>query len=206
MITASSALSSTSLWYFTRATAIVGFVLMSLSFALGLASTQRVRESRYWPRFATQQLHRNLALLSLGFVVLHIISTLADTYVHVGWWSFVVPFTSGYKPLWVALGTLAFDAVVLVIVTSLFRDRLPYGVWRATHWTAYALWPLAFGHFLMTGTDASHGRWGLCLDLGALGVLLVATLARWLTRDRQRSIATSPKRGATAGPRVVAFR
>ncbi|HVT21249.1 MAG TPA: ferric reductase-like transmembrane domain-containing protein, partial [Mycobacteriales bacterium] len=171
MTSAAAGLSSgASLWYFTRATAIVGFVLMTLSFSLGLAATQRVRESRLWPRFATQHLHRNLALLSLGFVVLHVASTLADTYVRVGWWSFVVPFVAGYKPLWVALGTLAFDTVVLVIVTSLLRDRLPYRVWRGTHWAAYALWPLAFGHFLMTGTDASHGRWGLYLDLGALGL------------------------------------
>ena len=199
-------MSSVTLWYFTRATAIVGFVLMTLSFGLGLAATQRVRESRYWPRFATQQLHRNLAVLSLGFVVLHIISTLADTYVHVGWWSFVVPFTSGYKPFWVALGTLAFDTVVLVIVTSLVRDRLPYRVWKATHWAAYALWPLAFGHFLLTGTDASHGRWGLYLDLGALAVLAAATAARWITRDRDRNIATSPQSGAAAPPRVVAYR
>jgi predicted ferric reductase len=190
--------SGTALWYFTRATAVTAFVLMTISFALGLASTQRVRESRYWPRFATQHLHRNLAVLSLGFILLHIVSTLADTFVHVGWWSFVVPFVSGYKPFWVALGTLAFDAVVLVIVTSLVRDRLPHRLWRATHWTTYALWPLAFGHFLMTGTDAAHGRWGLYLDLGALALLALATTARWVTRDRAS--------GLQALPRAVAFR
>jgi predicted ferric reductase len=199
MTLASSALSSSSLWYFTRATAIVAFVLMTLSFALGLASTQRVRESRLWPRFATQQLHRNLAVLSLAFVLLHIISTLADTYVHVGWWSWVVPFVSGYEPLWVGLGTLAFDAVVIVIVTSLIRDRLPFRVWRTTHWLAYALWPLAFGHFLMSGTDSRHGGWGLYLDLGALALLLAATTARWVSRDRSGS-------SLAALPRAVAFR
>lgn len=186
-------LSGTTLWYFTRATAIVAFVLMTCSFALGLASTQRVRDSRYWPRFATQQLHRNLAVLSLGFVLLHILSTLMDTFVHVGWWSFVIPFTSGYKSLWVALGTLAFDATVLVILTSLLRDRLPYRVWRITHWSAYALWPMAFGHFLMTGTDAQHGRWGLYLDLGSLAVLGLATTARWITRDRGDSVPVVPR-------------
>lgn len=189
-------LSGTTLWYFTRATAIVAFVLMTFSFGLGLASTQRVRESRFWPRFATQQLHRNLAVLSLGFVLLHIVSTLMDTFVHVGWWSFVIPFTSGYKSFWVALGTLAFDATVLVILTSLLRDRLPYRVWRITHWSAYALWPMAFGHFLMTGTDAQHGRWGLYLDLGALGVLGLATTARWITRDRGRGVSVVPRAAA----------
>jgi predicted ferric reductase len=190
---ATSTLSSAPLWYLTRATAIVGFVLMTLAFALGLASTQRLRESRHWPRFATQQLHRNVALLAMAFVLLHILTTLADTYVHVGWWSIVIPFVSGYHPLWVGLGTLAFDTTVLVVVTSLVRDRLPYSVWRATHWAAYALWPLAFFHFLLTGTDAVHGGWGLYVDLGALGLLGVATAARWLTGDRRGGLGTMPR-------------
>lgn len=193
MTLASGAFASAPLWYITRATAIVGFVLMTLSFAFGLASTQRVREGKYWPRFATQHLHRNLALLAIGFVLLHIVTTLADSYVHVGWWSFVVPFTAGYKPLWVALGTLAFDATVLVIVTSLLRDRLSYAVWRAVHWAAYALWPMAFFHFLLTGTDAAHGRWGLYLDLGSLVVLAAATATRWLTGDPRADLHPAPR-------------
>ena len=181
----SFSLSSPSLWYVTRATAIVGFVLLTLSFALGLASTQRVRESRYWPRFATQHLHRNVAMLGLGFVVLHILSTIVDSYVHVGWWSWVLPFASGYKRVRVSMGTLAFDVMALVIITSLVRDRMPYALWRALHWTTYLLWPLAYFHYLLTGTDAAHGRWGLYLDFGCLALLSVATLLRWLTeRDR----------------------
>lgn len=183
-----SSLASAPLWYFTRATATVGFVLLTLSFALGLASTARVRRSHYWPRFATQQLHRNIALLSLAFVLLHIVSTLADTYVHVGWWSVVVPFVAGYQPLWVALGTLAFDAVLLVIATSLVRDRLPCSVWRGVHWAAYGIWPLAFCHYLLIGTDAAHGGWGRYLDFAALGLLAVATAVRWLARDNRHPI------------------
>lgn len=193
MTLAAGATSSTSLWYLTRATAIVGFVLMTASFALGLASTQRVREGKYWPRFATQQLHRNIALLAAGFVLAHILTTLADTFVHVGWWSFVVPFSAHYHPLAVALGTLAFDAAVLLVVTSLVRERLPYAAWRAIHWAAYALWPLAFFHFLLTGTDAQHDRWGLYLDLGSLGVIAVATAARWLTNDGGAASAAVPR-------------
>lgn len=190
---ASSVTSSSQLWYLTRATAIVAFVLMTLSFGLGLASTQRVREGRYWPRFATQHLHRNVALLALGFTVVHILTTVVDTFVHVGWLSVAVPFVSGYRTLGMAMGTLAFDAVVLVIVTSLLRDRLSLRTWRAIHWTTYGLWPLAFGHFLLTGTDAEHGRWGLYLALGSLGVLSAATAARWLTSEGRNSVAAVPR-------------
>jgi predicted ferric reductase len=190
---AASFTSSSQLWYLTRATAIVAFVLMTVSFGLGLASTQRLRESRYWPRFATQHLHRNVALLALGFTVVHILTTLLDTFVHIGWWSVAVPFTSSYRSLGVSMGTLAFDAIVLVITTSLLRDRLSLRTWRAVHWTTYGLWPLAFGHFLITGTDAAHGGWGLYLALGSLAVLTTATAARWLTSERRNALTVVPR-------------
>ena len=178
-----SALGTAPLWYVTRAAG-------SVSFGFGLAATKRVLASRAWPRFATQALHRNLSLLALGFLVVHVVTTLADPYVHVGWWSWIVPLTSGYRTFWVALGTLAFDLVVLLVATSLLRHRMSARSWRAIHWAAYAVWPLAFFHFLKTGTDAADGRWGLYLAVGCLMVLLPAAAARWLTGDsRARSLA-----------------
>ena len=185
-ILAAGALAKAPLWYVTRSTAVIAFVLMTITFALGLAATQRALASPAWPRFATQQLHRNVSLLAFLFMVAHIITTLADSFVNVGWWSWIVPFVSGYRPQWVGLGTLAFDALVIVIVTSLLRDRMPLRLWRAVHWTSYAIWPLAFIHFIKTGTDAAHGRWGLYLAVGCLLVVGVAATARWLTPNQPR--------------------
>jgi sulfoxide reductase heme-binding subunit YedZ len=91
-----------------------------------------------------------------------------------------------------AMGTLSFDATVLVIVTSLVRDRISLRTWKAVHWTAYALWPLAFGHYLLTGTDGGSG-WGLYLALGSALVLIVATATRWLTSDSGRGFAGVPR-------------
>ena len=178
-----STFGSNPLWYTTRSTAIVAFVLLTLSFAFGLASTKRALASRHWPRFATQALHRNISLLALVFMLVHIVTTLADTFVHVGWWSWIVPGASGYRTVWTAFGTLAFDIVGVLVVTSLLRDRMPLRAWRAIHWSAYAAWPFAFLHFLRTGTDAAHGRWGIYLDAAALVFVGGAVAARWLTSD-----------------------
>jgi sulfoxide reductase heme-binding subunit YedZ len=180
---AATTFGSNPLWYITRSTGVVSFVLLTMTFAFGLAATKRGLASRHWPRFATQTLHRNISLLALAFMLVHIVTTLADSFVHVGWWSFIVPFASHYRTLWTGLGTLAFDLVVVLIVTSLVRDRLPVRVWRGIHWSAYAAWPFAFFHFLRTGTDAAHGRWGVYLDAIALMFLGVATGLRWLTSD-----------------------
>ena len=180
---AASAFSSNPLWYTTRSTGVVAFVLLTLSFAFGLAATKRALASRHWPRVATQALHRNISLLAVAFMLVHIVTTLADSYVHVAWWAWVVPFSSGYRTLWTACGTIAFDLVVVLVLTSLVRDRMSARVWRGVHWASYAAWPFAFLHFLGTGTDAAHGRWGIYLDALALVLLGLMAGLRWLTSD-----------------------
>jgi len=37
---------------------------------------------------------------------------------------------------------------------GLLRRRLPYRLWRAIHWAAYAAWPLAVAHGVGAGSDA----------------------------------------------------
>ena len=182
-LAAGSAFASNPLWYTTRSTGVVAFVLLTLSFAFGLAATKRALASRHWPRFATQAFHRNLSLLAVAFLLVHIVTTLADSYVHVGWWSWIVPGASSYRTVWTSLGTLAFDLVVVLIVTSLLRDRMPARLWRAIHWSSYAAWPFAFLHFLGTGTDARHGRWGFYVDALALAFLGLMAGLRWVTSD-----------------------
>ena len=193
---AASGFASNPLWYTTRSTGVVAFVLLTLSFAFGLASTKRALASPHWPRFATQALHRNISLLALAFMLVHIVTTLADSFVHVGWWSFIIPGASGYRTLWTTFGTLTFDIVLVLVLTSLLRDRMSARTWRAIHWSAYVAWPFAFLHFLGTGTDAAHGRWGIYLDAFALVLLGLAVSARWLTSDEPSGPLRSVQRSA----------
>lgn len=173
-------MSSSVLWYSTRSTAIVAFVLMTATTALGVLSTRRGLASVRWPRFATQTLHRNLSLLAMVFLLAHITTTMLDSYVDVGWLSTVLPLSSAYRRPWVALGTAAFDILLVVIISSLLRTRVPARMWRALHWSAYAIWPLALVHFLETGTDAARHRFGLWIALTSMLVMAAAVLARLL--------------------------
>jgi methionine sulfoxide reductase heme-binding subunit len=158
--------------------------LMTVSFALGIAATKRALASRAWPRFATQQLHRNVALVGVVALVVHITTTLADTFVHVGWLSFVIPGLSGYRTLWVALGTVTFDIFLVIVISSLLRNHLSARLWRAVHYLVYLAWPLAFLHFLKTGTDAAHHRFGLWLAFVALAIMLAAVITRLAGRNQ----------------------
>jgi len=187
---------SNPLWYLTRSTGVVAFVLLTATTMMGVAATRRSLASRSWPRFATQQLHRNTSLLATAFLALHVVTTLLDTYVRISWWSVVIPFTSDYRRFAVTLGTVALDLLVLITVSSLIRTRLPERTWRALHLSSYALWPLALAHFVLTGTDGSASRWGFYLGMACL----VAVVGAAAVRLASPSGPTGPVR-SVAGPR-----
>jgi DMSO/TMAO reductase YedYZ heme-binding membrane subunit len=160
------------LWLVSRAAGIVALVLLTATVVLGAVSTVPTR-SASWPRWARQTLHRDLALLSLGVLAVHIGAVVLDNYVDIRWYAAVVPFASAYRPLWVGLGTLAFDLILVVIATSLLRVRLGVRTWRAVHWLTYAAWPVAVLHYLTTGTDRGT-PWGVALAVAAVGAVAVA--------------------------------
>jgi methionine sulfoxide reductase heme-binding subunit len=163
------------LWYVTRATGLVALLMLTVSVLLGLLAAGRFSGDR-WPRFLTQGLHRNISLLVVAFLTLHVASTVLDTYTSIPLTAAFLPFTSGYKPGWLALGAVALDLVIALIVTSLARERLGYRTWRALHWLAYACWPVAVAHGLGIGTDRS-ATWVIALTIGC--VACVGAAAAW---------------------------
>jgi sulfoxide reductase heme-binding subunit YedZ len=171
---AASGTTSSWIWYISRSTALVTFLLLTTGVVLGLIATRRQAGV---PRFVSQRLHRNIILLALSFLVVHVVTVVIDTYVSIDWYAAVVPFTSGYRPYWVAAGTTAFDLIVLLVTTSLLRVRFGWRLWRTLHWLAYLLWPLALTHYLGAGTD-SGTLWGRLVAIAAAAAVAVALVSR----------------------------
>ena len=171
-------MSSTSLWYATRASGIVSLVLLTLTMVLGLATTSRMR-ARHWPGFAEQELHRRISILAVVFVGIHVLTSVLDTFVHIGWLAIVVPFASPYSRFWVGVGAVALDLMIAVFVSSLLRSRIQPGTWRALHWLAYGSWPVALAHTFGMGTDAGE-HW--VIVLGVVCVLSVLIALGWRLR------------------------
>jgi sulfoxide reductase heme-binding subunit YedZ len=146
-------MSSHALWFATRGFGVVSLLMLTAIVALGVAGVTRWKSTR-WPRFTVVGLHRNLSLLVLVFIALHVLTTVFDGYAPISVISAVVPFSSPYRPIWLGLGAVAFDLLLALVVTSLLRARIGYKRWRAVHWLAYASWPVALVHGLGTGTDA----------------------------------------------------
>src|ERR1700691_172095 len=96
------------LWYATRATGVVALVLLTGTVILGIASTAGPQAPGL-PRVVTAGLHRNIALLVLARVGLHVVTTVADSYAPIAVTAAVIPFSSGYRRLWLGLGAIALD-------------------------------------------------------------------------------------------------
>jgi DMSO/TMAO reductase YedYZ heme-binding membrane subunit len=182
-------MSSTDLWYATRASGLMALILLTVTMVLGLTTTTRAR-ARNWPGFALQEIHRRISILSVVFLGLHVLTSVVDTYVNIGWAAVVIPFTSSYKAFWVGVGAVALDLMLAVFVTSLVRTRLRPGTWRAIHWLAYASWPVALAHSFGMGTDAGE-PWVILLGVACAVSVAAALVWRVRTAARQSSVRTA---------------
>ncbi len=185
-------------WYLTRAAGGAAIVLLTATVMLGIADVRRWT-ARDIPRFVVDGLHRTVALLAVVVLALHIATAVLDGFAPITVTDAVIPFGSAYRPLWLGFGALAFDLLLALTVTSLLRARIGVRAWRATHWAAYACWPLALIHGLGSGSDVNSG-WMLWLSLGCTAGVVVAVLVRTAGAARRGSGVLA---GVTAG--VLAF-
>ena len=184
-------------WYVARGTGVVDLVLLTVVMGLGI-TTRSGRTLPGLPRFAVTAVHRSGSLLALALLTIHVTTLLVDPYAQLRLLDLIVPFGGRQRPLWLGLGTLAFDVLLGLAVTSQLRQRIGRRTWRAVHWSAYALWPLALAHGLGNGTD--NGRLWLQLTAGACAVAMVAALAWRLAPTFDVRRRARPQRLAMAPP------
>jgi len=187
------------LWYTTRGAGAVSLILLSAVVILGLTARTRV-EGRGWPRFLSAALHNDLALLTLVFLALHIVTAVVDPFTHLGIAPAVIPFGSYYRTFFLGLGTIAFELLLAIVVTSLLRRAIGQRAWRAVHWLAYAAWPIAVVHEVGTGTDA-FAWWMMGITVVCFGGVLFAVLWRFSSApgdplSRERRAAAGRASGA----------
>jgi methionine sulfoxide reductase heme-binding subunit len=174
---------TTVFWYASRATGIVALLLLTAVLVFGILVNRQGRLPGL-PRFAVTSLHRNLSLLAVAFITVHVLTAVLDTYVSIPLASSVIPFASGYERLWLGLGAISFDLMLAMIITSLVRGRLNRTLWRAVHLLAYLCWPVALAHSIGSSRDLQHG-WMLDLAIGCTLIVALAVLWRLASAARQ---------------------
>jgi DMSO/TMAO reductase YedYZ heme-binding membrane subunit len=168
--------SSTTLWYLSRATGITTLLFLTVSVLLGIVTSYRW-SSPEWPRFVIEFVHRNVSLLVVAFLALHVVTVISDSFAPIGWKDALIPFASPYRTIWLGLGTVACDLLLALTITSLLRHRIGFRTWRLVHWLAYLCWPVAVVHGLGTGSDSKLGV-ALVITAVCVVAVVVATAMR----------------------------
>jgi len=190
------------LWFANRGTGVVLVALLTLSMALGIVSTVRAGSAR-WPRFATQALHRNVSLLASAMLIVHFATAVLDqnAYSDLTWLDVVAPFWGKYAAAHrtaLLLGSVAFNLMVAVVITSLVRARLSHRIWRGIHLLTYISWAAGVLHGVLIGTDAGT-VWDVAVTVISVGVVaasVVVRIATWVHERRLHAEAVTVLDGA----------
>ncbi|MGW5261007.1 hypothetical protein ACWEQG_08545 [Microbispora sp. NPDC004025] len=178
---------------------VFSLVGLTTTVALGLAATDRV-VLPISQRVRVQLVHRAMALLGVGFLIVHIGMKIAAGLVPP--YGSVIPSTDVY----VSLGAVASDLFVVIVATGVMRGRFAQAerpwLWRGLHDLAYLAWPVAILHGLTAGRAAAP--WvtlSYVACLAAVGAALLIRLAAATRPARQSATdewATERTTGWTA--------
>jgi sulfoxide reductase heme-binding subunit YedZ len=163
-------------WITSRAAGSAAMLLASVSVGLGLMMAvwlfkPNVRDLR--------AVHEALSLSTLGFVLLHCVALLGDSWLHPGLTGIAIPFVDAYRPLWTGIGIVAGYGLAALGISYYFRDRLGAARWRRAHRLTAVFWLLAIAHTIGAGSDASE--WWFLILGAAVAVPATLLLAlRWL--------------------------
>ena len=167
-------------WLLARASGLTAYGLLTASVLAGLVLKARPFGRALKPA-ATTDVHRFLALLGLGMLVLHGTTLTLDLTLRMPLAGLVVPGASPYRTAAVATGVAAAELMALIYVSFLLRRQIGARNWRRLHWATYLVFLLATVHGVASGTDSAQ-PWAHDLYLGAVGAVAFATAWRALGR------------------------
>lgn len=163
------------------------FTLVGLSAVVvaGLAASSRFTPVRL--RVLAQSGHRAAAVMSVSFLVVHVLLKVLEQ--HVSVIDAAVPFIGHQeRARWIGLGTIAADLMIFAFASGVARGRFigrgrPW-TWRVLHISAYLCWPVAIMHGLNAGRSPKD--WVTLSYVACLALVAVMALVRFLMWLRGR--------------------
>jgi cytochrome b561 len=166
-------------WILGRASGACAYLMLFGLVLFGLSLSHPLRAQR--GRFATTRMraHVVLALLTFGFIVLHVVALATDAYAGVGWWGAAMPWGAQYRPLPVTLGVLGVWLGLLAGGSAALAGRLPRRIWWPVHKVAALTFVLVWLHGVFAGSDTKV-LLGMYVGTGLL--VLGAVVDRYVRR------------------------
>jgi predicted ferric reductase len=176
-------------WAVARAGGFTAYILLALAVSVGLALSLHWQSAR-WPRLINSELHNFLTLLSLIFVIVHVLAVWIDPFTNFGWKEIFIPFVSHYRTGWMALGIVALYLGIAIGISTWVRPKIGYKMWRRLHYLTLLIFALVTIHGIFTGSDT--GTWW-AVSLYAASALLVGTLVTLrIVKSRTKTKAKLP--------------
>ena len=187
-------------WDVARAGGFTAYILLALAVIVGLALSTQLQSPRFWPRLINNELHNFLTLLGAIFLGVHVLAVIVDPFTHFGLNEVFIPLASHYRPVWMALGIVAFYLGIAIGISTLLRKHIGYKWWRRLHVLTLVIFVLATIHGLGTGSD-TQTPWALGIYLVS-SVLVGALLCKriFFSKPKNKHVAARP---APAAPLPV---
>ncbi len=190
-------------WFITRSAGLIAYLLFWLSTVWGLAVSSKIFD-RFLHRPFTFDTHGFLSLLALGFIAIHVVALLFDSYSPFSVAQLLVPFASTYRPLAVGLGIISLYLALLVTVSFYMRRRIGYKTSRLLHYASFIAYIGATLHGIMAGTDAPLFGTQLMYEETAFVVVLLT--AYWVIQMVQNKHTRSQNGAKPLAPSPVVNR
>lgn len=182
--------SGAALWYLTRAAAVSAYIAITAGVVLGL-SRSIAGLGRIKTPWTLDEAHQFLAVLTAGFVLLHLVTLLFDKYDSIAFSlvNLLVPLNEPYAPFAVDLGVVSMYALAIVLFSSWLRQRISNVTWRTLHYISFGVFTLVTLHGLLAGSD-SGSAWMRLVYIAAVGVVALLIFIRFFAPPSQTPVQT----------------
>ncbi|HEX9509500.1 MAG TPA: ferric reductase-like transmembrane domain-containing protein [Puia sp.] len=126
---------------------LIATAVLTFNILLGMLLSTAYRRSSYWKklpewlkRVSIDDLHNWTAYVALVLAAAHPLLLLPDAATKFRWKDILFPVEAPHQAPWVILGSLAFYALIVVIVTTQkkVKSRLGFRTWKNIHLVSYA--------------------------------------------------------------------
>ena len=171
-------------WCLTRASAIVAWVLLTMTVVWGILLKTRILRGADNPEWL-KITHRYISGLALTMIAVHVGTLLLDEFIQFGPADVFIPFATSFKPLPVALGVFALYLLLAIQMTALAAKWLPDSLWKGIHLSSYAVVGLVALHSGLVGTDVGM-PWYTAMSVILITTATLAAIIRMIVAGRAK--------------------
>jgi hypothetical protein len=163
-------------WLAARALGITAYLLLTIEVATGVWLSHPRNAGDPRTSRVVFPWHELLTVFTGAFLALHIVLLAVDPYAQVGWVGSFVPGFSQYRPVPVAIGSVALYALIVTAATAKWTRLLPGGWWLKIHRLTALVFLATWAHGVLSGTDTAAL---LPMYLVTGGLVLLGIVHRW---------------------------